>query len=67
MTTIGISLPEHRIRLPLQTLGDAPQRLDPNDTDISGYRMQAQRVFDLGGRMTQDDVSAIVAQLFLEK
>lgn len=67
MTTIPISLPEHRIRLPLQTLGDAPQTLDPNDVDLTRYRQQAQRVFDLGGRMTQEDVSAIVAQLFLEK
>ncbi len=66
MTTIGISLPEHRIRLPLQNLGDAPQKLDPNDVDLTRYRQQAQRVFDLGGRMNMDDVSGIVAQLFLE-
>ncbi len=67
MTVIKISLPEHRIRLPLQTLGDAPQTLDPNDVELTQRRQQAQRVFDLGGRMSMDDVSAIVAQLLLEK
>jgi hypothetical protein len=65
MSTLPISLPEHRITLPLQLIGDSPVALD-NDADlVARQRLQAQRVIDQGTKFSYDDLSNIVAKLVL--
>jgi hypothetical protein len=63
--SLPISLPEHRITLPLQLIGDSPVSLD-NDADVvARQRVKAQEVLDQGTKFTYDDLSNLVAKLVL--
>jgi hypothetical protein len=65
MSTLPVSLPEHRITLPLQLIGDSPVSLS-NDADTDArQRVKAQDVIDQGGKFSYDDLSNIVAKLVL--
>ena len=66
MSTLPISLPEDRISLPLQLIGDSPVQLRPDAGNLARQRVDAQRVYDQGGKLSYNDLSAIVAKLVLE-
>jgi hypothetical protein len=63
--SLPISLPEHRITLPLQLIGDSPVSL-ANDADTQArQRVKAQDVLDQQGKFSYDDLSNLVAKLVL--
>jgi hypothetical protein len=63
--SLPISLPEHRITLPLQLIGDSPVALDNDADNVARQRVKAQDVLDQQGKFTYDDLSNIVAKLVL--
>jgi hypothetical protein len=63
--SLPISLPEHRITLPLQLIGDSPVALDNDADNVARQRVKAQDVLDQQGKFSYDDLSNIVAKLVL--
>jgi hypothetical protein len=65
MSVLPVSLPEDRITLPLQLVGDSPVSLGSNADQDARQRVQAQHVIDQEGKFSYDDLSNIVAKLVL--
>lgn len=65
MSVLPISLPEDRITLPLQLIGDAPVALGNDADKAARQRVKAQDVLDQGQKFSYEDLSNIVAKLVL--
>ncbi len=65
MATLPISLPEDRITLPLQLIGDSPVSLTSDADTEARQRVKAQDVLDQNGKFSYEDLSNLVAKMVL--